>query len=61
MAKLAVQVTSVVVQLVAFNPAKFDDEDALCEEAREEVESELQDAGFVVSHSTTLVKWEDEE
>lgn len=61
MPTLKVQVSSVVVKEYTYEGVSFDEEDDYCEDAKEQMQSDLEDTDWKVSHSSSLVKWEGEE
>ena len=61
MPTLKVQVSSVVVKEYTYEGVSFDEEDDYCEDAKEQMQSDLDSNDWKVSHSSALVQWEGEE
>lgn len=61
MPTLKVQVSSVVVKEYTYEGISFDEEDDYCEDAKEQMQSDLDSDDWTVSHSSALVQWEGEE
>ena len=61
MPTLRVQVRSVVVKEYTYEGVSFDDEDDYCEDAKAQMQSDLDSDDWEVEQSNVLVKWEGEE
>ncbi len=61
MPTLTVRVSTVVVKEYEYEGISFDEEDDYCEDAKEQMQSDLEDTDWKVSHSSALVQWEGEE
>lgn len=61
MPTLKVRVQTVVVKEYTFEGISFDDEDDYCEDAKEQMQRDLESDDWDVSHSDLRVQWEGEE
>ena len=56
--RVTVRVASVVIQHIRVDNADIEDEDIIVDDARDDAEFKLEEKGFHVEDSQTLVKWE---
>lgn len=61
MPTLKVRVSTVVVKEYEFEGITFDDEDDYCEDAKEQMQRDLESDDWDVSHSDVRVQWKGEE
>lgn len=61
MPTLIVRVSTVVVKEYTFEGIGFDDEDDYCEDAKEQMQRDLESDDWTPSHSDVRIKWEGEE
>lgn len=61
MPTLKVRVSTVVVKEYTYEGISFDEEDDYCEDAKEQMQSDLESGDWSVSHSDARIQWEGEE